>query len=132
MIWAMSDIILLIFGHEVTGEVIRQEQRWKRDDNGEAEKLYYRAVVLIRTDDGYSEILAKIPKTSPVYPTGSKVTVLYLPGHPWKAYIEQEIKSNRGVIIFLLFFGSIILSVAIFGMFSCWWRGRLPTEGKQE
>jgi hypothetical protein len=100
------------FGQETNGHVIRQEIEEEEVERYEDGKEYtediesYYAVVSYTTNQGRFTIRSYDSGTNaPLYPTGSQVTVMYPPGQPEKARIQQEISGFRGI------FGPLMLAV---------------------
>lgn len=103
---------LRLFGHETRGRVIRQDireetvtSRVNRQDVREEIESYY-AVISFTIDEGTFSITSWDSGTNaPLYPTDSSVTVVYRPGDPERARLQQEIRGFRGI------FGPLMLTV---------------------
>ena len=117
----MNLIQLRVFGNETNGHVIDQEivdeqvERYK-DGNEYTEDIEsYYAIVSFETSRGTFTIESYDSGTNePLYPTGSQVTVVYLPSQPEKARIQQEISGFRGVFgpLMLVVFGAILVGTS--------------------
>ncbi len=109
---------LQIFGVETNGYVIRQEIEQARVERYEDGKEFtvdvesYHAIVAFTTSQGDFTIQSYDGGTNaPLYPTESKVTVVYSPRNPEKARIQQEISGFRGIFgpLMLIFFGAVLV-----------------------
>ncbi len=112
---------LRLFGHETDGIVIRQdidqESVERYDDGNEyTEDIEsYHAIVSYNTSRGTFTIRSYDDGTNePLYPTNSRVTVVYLPRQPENARILQEISGFRGIFgpLMLLVFGLVLIGTS--------------------
>lgn len=112
---------LRVWGRETDGYVIRQEikqEQVERYDDGEeyTEDIdSYYAVVSFSTSRGSFTITSWDSGTNaPLYPTNSQVTVVYRPGHPEDARIQQEISGFRGIFgpLMLFVFGAALIGTS--------------------
>ena len=113
---------LRLFGHETSGRIIRQDIRKetvtrhvnKQDVREEIDSYY--AVVSFTTDEGTFSITSYDSGTNaPLYPTDSSVTVVYRPGNPERARLQQEIIGFRGIFgpLMLIGFGIVCTGFGI-------------------
>ena len=112
---------LRVFGVEASGQVVSQdiqEESIERYEDGreydEDIESYY-AVVSFTTGQGTFTITSWDSGTNTaLYPTGSQVTVVYPPGQPEKARLQQEISGFRGLFgpLMLVVFGGALIGTS--------------------
>lgn len=124
----ITNISLALFGRETTGHVTRQEQKWENVVVGyersggkltekKAKRPCYYAIVVFETqkEDSFEIESMECGLEQPLYPTGSTVTMIYLPNHPEDAQIVSEMSWVFGPGIAALF-GIVCIGAALFIM----------------
>ncbi len=121
----LHNFSLLLFGHETIGVVIRQQEEWKQVEVKaktrtrsavHENRLFYYAIVEIEVGEEPYEIMAQSANTTPIYPTGSEIDVLYFSKNPGTGKIKREAKSPWGAF-FLVIFGFVLIGAACTVMF---------------